>query len=558
MEWILMNPEYAASTGKQYITIVNLTPHRFKLDHTHSYQMSEFNFDDIPPGRARQNIAHYTEKGGTNPVDDNGEAYYNIEGTDKKFIIRATTHIPDLYPQRTVVDLSGMDLGQREYMDPEQETPVTLVITGSEKYGFITSLTHGPGNWMRRPHLYDVIKDRHIQHIIMPGTHDSGMSTISGHLLSGGSPTNTQTQGLNIYDQLRAGARWFDLRIASIHQTTPNEGDYGFWTTHVNNELAEVPIGNTGEGLSDIIQEINHFTAENPGEVIFFRLKYLVGIRKVPSLGPIHWGQDIIDDFFSQLKKVNNRCGNLNVDVSFEKRTASFFMDQNNGNGCVIFLLDGDLKRNIERTDDGIYSASRMAFWDYWSEKQETESMANAEIAAWKSVSRTGDASDEKDQFLIGQWLVSAAPLSIAIFPTNPALYWAGVNSMSPENWPNVLMVDYIGVILKDQFNWASLGAELYTLAIGLNLYMISENCGISKHRSPLLPHPSSSRMANINSLTRLTSMTKPWNGIIFANGTVLENPPPSLHPGRVEILKKGTVFNNGTVLEASIPNPDT
>jgi hypothetical protein len=76
--------------------------------------------------------------------------------------------------------------------------------------------------------IYNVIKDRPLKHIIMPGTHDSGMSTISGHLLSGGSVPNTQTQALNIYDQLRVEARWFDLRIASIHQTKPNEGDYRF------------------------------------------------------------------------------------------------------------------------------------------------------------------------------------------------------------------------------------------------------------------------------------------------------------------------------------------
>ena len=152
--------------------------------------MDVFDFADIPQGRARQNIAHYTSAVGANPVDTNGEAYYSLEGTDKKFTIRATTHIPHTYPRRTVMDLTGMGLGQRECMDPEQETPVTLVITGSEDYGFITSLRHGPGNWMKS--MYDVIKDRKIKTLVMPGTHDSGMSEISGHLLSGGSEVNTQ------------------------------------------------------------------------------------------------------------------------------------------------------------------------------------------------------------------------------------------------------------------------------------------------------------------------------------------------------------------------------
>lgn len=47
------------------------------------------------------------------------------------------------------------------------------------------------------------------------------------------------------------------------------------------------------------------------------------------------------------------------------------------------------------------------------------------------------------------------------------------------------------------------------------------------------------------------------WNGIIFANGSRIDDPPPGLHPGRVEIFKNGTVFDNGTVLDKSVPNPD-
>jgi len=99
----------------------------------------------------------YTTNIKANPVDDNGEAYYKLEGTSKTFTIRGTAHIPDTYPMRTVVDLTGMGLGQREYGNPEQEVPVTLVITGSEDYGYITSLGFGQrNNWMRQ--LYDVIK----------------------------------------------------------------------------------------------------------------------------------------------------------------------------------------------------------------------------------------------------------------------------------------------------------------------------------------------------------------------------------------------------------------
>ena len=553
MPWYLMDPENAAVSAKQYITIVNLTPHRFILEHTHSYQMTIFDWDDIPSGRARQNTAEYNA--GDTPVDDNGEAYYDIEGTDKKFVIRATTHIPDYYPRRTVIDLTGMGMGQREYSDPGSEVPVTLVITGSDDFGFTSSLVHGPGNWMHN--MYDVIKDRPLKHIVVPGTHDSGMSTISHHILTAADSATTQTQGINMYNQLRAGARWFDLRVMSVHQTTPNEGDYGFWASHVNDETAEVAIGNTGEGLTDIIDEINQFTEENPGEIIILRMKYLIGIRKVPSLGPIYWTDDIADDFFTQMEKINNRCGGLDAKTPFQNQPASYFMDRNDGAGCVLIILDGRIPDDVkhESNPDGFYTSRNMGFNDHWSEMDVPEDMAEDQTSTWKGITR----SNSDDNYLISQWLVTVDFMTsgsyglqnIAILPTNPSLYWMGVNEMSPEKWPNVLMVDYIGVVVKDQLDWDSLSADLYTLAIGLNLFMISENCEISPDRSPLLPSASTKVMSKMNLLKT------PWNGIIFANGTKLDNPPPTLHPGRVEILRNGTVFSNGTVLATNMTNPD-
>ncbi|KAL3477483.1 PLC-like phosphodiesterase [Aspergillus californicus] len=449
-----------------------------------------------------------------------------------------------------------MGLGQREYLDPRPEVPVTLVITGSNDHGFMASLSHARGNWMKQ--MYNVIKDRPLQHIIMPGTHDSGMSTISGQIVSIGNEANTQTQALNIYDQLRVGARWFDLRIISVHQS--NTADYAFWVAHVNDENADVPVGNTGESLNDIINEINRFTTENPGEIVFFNVRYLVGLRRMPLGGPIRWTSDIVNNFFTQLKRINNRCGNLDTGVQFQRQKASYFMDRNDGAGCVIFLLNGgNLQGGVPRASvpDGLYPASQMAINDNWSNKATTQPVAENQISVWSAIPRTQPFA--KDQFLISQWLVSADAVTttaltiqnIAIIPTNPALYWAGVNALSPTKWPNVLLVDYIGVVVTDQFAWNQLSAELYTLAIGLNLYMASENCDVSSQRSPLLPAVASEKRSVLQRLS------PEWNGIIFANGTVVDSPPPDLHLGRAEVLRRGTVFNDGTVLTEDTPNPN-
>lgn len=546
-----LNPLAGMLSTKFYVTVVNLTPHRIKLESTHSYQMDTFDFGDVPQGRARQNTVKY--RGNWHTEDDAGEAYYRVDGTDKTFALRVKSYSGASDRRRVVLDLSGMGLGQREYVFPGGDTAVSLVITGSNRFGFQASLRHGPGNWMRK--MYDVIRDRPVRHLIMPGSHDAGMSKITDKITSIASEQNTQNQGVNIYDQLRAGSRWFDLRVGSVHPNDDAGRNNGFWAMHLSDEMVSLAIGNTGESMDEVISELNRFTKENPGEIIFITMRYLVGRYELPDRGPIMWDAGMVNSFFSKLRAINNRCLNLDTSTGFQNQKASYFMDQNEGKGCVILLLNGHLDNGVPRESpgDGIYDGGRISVQDHWSNKMQASDMAPDQVSTWRSVTR-GGASDY-GKLLIGQWLVTPDAVAstlytlqnFAIQPTNPSLYWAGVNGMDPEHWPNVLLVDYIGVQKRDAWAWDALSAEMYTLAVGMNLYMASENCDVNKRRPPLLKR---------DDIATGESQEVPWNGIIFANGTTVDHPPPTLHPGRAEVLRNGTVFGNGTVLERSIPNP--
>lgn len=571
MPWYLMDPENAAASSKYYMTIVNLTPYRFVKTSQHSYQFDTFDFDDVPSGKARQNTLTYTSDVGADSVDDNGEAYYSLEGTDKTFEIRGTTHIPDDYPWRTVVDLTGMGLGQREYGDPGEETSVTLVITGSEEYGYITSLSFGANNWMHQ--LYDVIRDRQLRHVVMPGSHDAGMSSISS-LDSGwdglGNSADTQTQGLGLYNQLRVGSRWFDMRIVST-----NGG--GFWAAHVNDETSNAPVGATGQSLDDMIDDINRFTSESPGEVIIWWIRYMVDMNlNVPAGSGRYWDDDKANDFYNSLEAINNRCPDMSASTKFDLLEAQTFLDKNDGAGCVLLMIDGRLQDGVtnQRTSSGIYQGpTYMDRDDFWANKGDTESNAAAEVA--HMVGKTRDNGDS-DDFAIMQWQVTPDLLTsldyglstIAILPTNPALYWDAVNAMTPEVWPTVILQDYIGYIHLNEGSFPDdLGSEIRVLCMGLNLYMVSQNCDVSPRENPLLAPPASDKLARglveralSNSTTVVANSSDPidhFKGIIYANGTVDKHPPAGLHHGRARILKAGTVFGNGTVLLADVPNPD-
>ncbi|KAL2271975.1 hypothetical protein VTJ83DRAFT_1346 [Remersonia thermophila] len=493
----MLNPVVEKTSRRYFVTIVNLTPHLFKLESVDGSKMDEFSFGDVPPGRARQNPLKYRFK--ILVADDKTTATYAVQGANnKQFAVRATRKLAGGHDVRRVtLDLSGMGLGSREYAFPGGQASVTLVVTGSESYGFRSSLRHGPGNWMSS--IKDVIRDRPVRHLILPGTHDAGMSTITHKIASIGSKPNTQNQALNIHDQLRAGSRWFDLRIASIHPDLERDATKhdGFWVLHVNDETADVAVGNTGEPLDQVIDEVNRFTSQHPGEIIFFSIRYLVGRHRHPTRGPILWTQPVVDQFFAKLRGVNNRCPSLDAanNATFQNYRAGYLMDQNDGRGCVLLLLNGRLPDGVthESPADGIYALSRLALRDRWSNKMHARDVAADQVAAWRSLARGGPG--DHDGFLISQWLVTpdavAATVysleSFAVEQANPALYFHGVNGMDPARWPNVILVDYIGVLTRNEWARDQLGAELYTLALGLNLYLVSENCHIQKGTPPLI-----------------------------------------------------------------------
>ncbi|KAK4141141.1 pectate lyase superfamily protein-domain-containing protein [Dichotomopilus funicola] len=78
-----------ALPNKNYLSIVNGSPYNFKLTSTHTNQMTGFEWHDIPAGESRQNMFEY--RATSYAVDDKGEAYYEIEGTGKTFVVLIRT-----------------------------------------------------------------------------------------------------------------------------------------------------------------------------------------------------------------------------------------------------------------------------------------------------------------------------------------------------------------------------------------------------------------------------------------------------------------------------------
>jgi hypothetical protein len=160
-----------------------------------------------------------------------------------------------------------------------------------------------PTGWIKA--LYPVIKDRQLRHVVMPGSHDAGMGVWTDGWL--GVPANTQTQGMRIYDQLVAGSRYFDLRIVEYRTK--------YFAAHFSSEMREKVVGGFGEEVQSIIDGINRFTKENPGEVIILWAKYLnhieLHIEDSPNLFPLNGtkaDERLMKKWFELFGQINNRC----------------------------------------------------------------------------------------------------------------------------------------------------------------------------------------------------------------------------------------------------------
>ena len=131
---------------------------------------------------------------------------------------------------------------------------VQWALVGNELYRYYTTTADAPVAGMQA--TLDIIGDRKLKHVCMPGSHDAGMSKIDGKTPAA-SVDNTQTQFLDIYHQAIRGSRWFDIR--------PCLGNGGaHMLCHYGNVLG-TSQGANGQSVQEAIDNVNAFMRDHPG-----------------------------------------------------------------------------------------------------------------------------------------------------------------------------------------------------------------------------------------------------------------------------------------------------
>jgi len=210
-----------------------------------------------------------------------------------------------------------------------------------------------PSNWMQ-VNLGD-IGNLSLRKLSVPGSHDAGMSRRTGGTgLTNDCNTLTQTTGIG--GQLAAGARYFDIRpviTGGLFSTGHYTGMFVIripfcglrsWSSGGADVLGSFQ-GANGQWISEIISDVNAFTANNK-ELIVINLSHTLN-TDVGTSSYRAFNQDEWNRLFSQLQGLNNLLVASSLPSGFSASSGDLSQLKLNqfisGRAAVVLVAEGSV-----------------------------------------------------------------------------------------------------------------------------------------------------------------------------------------------------------------------
>ena len=131
---------------------------------------------------------------------------------------------------------------------------------------------------------------------------------------------------------------------------------------------------------------------------------------------------------------------------------------------------------------------------DIWAQEAYAGNNGISEIKSLTGqIKRSNQVNDYADNYYIMQWQYTPVgdPIqSVAVFESNPTLYYYGLNYMTPEVFPTVILHAALGAFRTDQITEKYRDMTMQVFVCALNLYMVSQNCNVSHAKNPLVKPP--------------------------------------------------------------------
>ncbi|HWK06449.1 MAG TPA: hypothetical protein VNS58_22600 [Puia sp.] len=196
--------------------------------------------------------------------------FYIWKGPDKDKRIYYTTGGSSVIPEKQTALPGYFTTNDPVSICIVDENNFALAYTGENKKLYLSYFSnYNPASWMKDL-LLPSKGGYTLRDIVVPGSHDAGMSVLSG---AGGSQSgtindcNTLTQTLPVAGQLNAGIRMFDLRVGRYRDT--------LYTKHCSSDcMADAIGGGYGEKLQTLLDAIRNFLRKNKGEVVLLTFSH--------------------------------------------------------------------------------------------------------------------------------------------------------------------------------------------------------------------------------------------------------------------------------------------
>ncbi|CAH1392365.1 unnamed protein product [Nezara viridula] len=286
-------------------------------------------------------------------------------------------------------------------------------------------------NWMSNHN--DILGRRSLKEICIPGSHDSGMSTLTKSTALADS-CNVLTQKFPIKDQLQFGARYFDVR--------PVLDNGEFVTGHYIKLVGSHYQGGNGQSIKSILDEINNFISTQ-NELVLVRLSKSLNTQKSRPFDSDEW-----ERLFQMLDNTKNLFSTPDETICLPEVTLDEFT--NNGTkGAVLYIIYETGVHLGARLGNGYFYYSNLDPYSKYSNTHDLNAMMNDQIQKMKDNSR-------KKYFLLS-WTLTQGFMNSAFCKlgiggksieklseeANRKLK-AIVPKVNSNAFPNILYVDYI------------------------------------------------------------------------------------------------------------------
>jgi hypothetical protein len=413
-----------------FLTVVNGGPVDWTLSGTHSYQMPAWSWPaTIPAGTSTPIYIEWDTNPRHDLSHDGGEATYTLP-SGEKFQIQARAPGRKFNMQVLLdgIATQGNAKGSTISLGWEHDGHVNWILSGGN--GWYSS-SNPPPDWMAQN--LAKLGSKTLKQITIPGSHDAGMGVFrKGTAFS--TAANTQTQRLTLGDQLRAGSRYFDLRPV-ISGGVYKAGHYSYI------DALKSWQGGNGQTITEIIQQINAFTASNK-ELIILNLSHDyntdLGNDSYRSFTQAEW-----DALFEQLAGLASLWVAPGDPTTIDLTTIKLNNFIGGGRAAVVIIVEPSgiaLGRWAMR---GFYKYSQLNVYNDYSNTNNADTMSQDQLSKMALQKPQGTyfllswtLTQGADQVIVGPSILSLANRA------NQLLYLKLMQGSTTKVFPNILYVD--------------------------------------------------------------------------------------------------------------------